>query len=392
MVGPYSKKNRNIMATKTKSKTARIAPKKRAGLKNTSKATRKPVLKKATASSKSGRKPELRKIQPAGDRPSWAPSIRPEMQAVIEKLGSYNAAPLETLSPEKARQNPTPADAVRDLIAENNIKVPTPKVDKADQHIAVSEGELLVRIYTPTKKKKSYPGILYIHGGGWVIATIDTYEASAVAMAEQNEAVVVAVEYRKGPEHKFPAAHTDSFDAYKWMLKHAESLKINPKRVAIVGESAGGNMAINVSIMARDHRKIQSPVAQVLIYPVAQSNTNTPSYKKNENAKPLNKAMMAWFVKHALPSQDAASDPRIDLTRANLQGLPPTTIITAEIDPLMSDGEILRDKLQEAGVKVNYKMFKGVTHEFFGMAAVIPEAKLAQDLATKNLGKYLKKK
>jgi acetyl esterase/lipase len=379
------------MATKAKSKTTRAASKRRPALKKTSKSTLRRVLKKATVSPKSSRKSQVSKIKPTGEKPSWAPSIRPEMQAVIEKLESYIVAPLETLDPQKARQNPTPADAVRDLIAENNIKVPAPKVDKVDQHIAVSEGEILVRIYTPTKIKKSYPGILYIHGGGWVIATIDTYEASAIAMAEQNEAVVVAVEYRKGPEHKFPAGHTDSFDAYKWMLKHAESLKINPKRVAIVGESAGGNMAINVAIMARDHRKIQQPVAQVLVYPVAQSNTNTASYQKYENAKPLNKAMMSWFVKYALPSQDSTKDPRIDLTKANLKGLPPTTIITAEIDPLMSDGEILRDHLQEAGVKVNYKMFKGVTHEFFGMAAVIPEAKLAQDLATKNLGKYLKK-
>ncbi|CAN5371997.1 N/A [soil metagenome] len=383
------------MATTTKSKTGRTAPKKRAVLKkiasNSLKTARKPVAKRKTVIRKPSRKPEVRKVQPAGRKPDWAPTIRPEMQAVIEKLVSYNAAPLETLSPQMARQNPTPADAVKDLIAEKNIKLPIPKVNKVDQHIAVSEGEILVRIYTPTKKKKTYPAILYIHGGGWVIATIDTYEASAIAMAEQNEAVVVAVEYRKGPEHKFPAAHIDSFDAYKWMLKHAETLKINAKRVAVVGESAGGNMAINVSIMARDHRKIQMPVAQVLVYPVAQSNMNTPSYKKNENAKPLSKAMMAWFVKYSLPNEGAASDPRIDLTKADLRGLPPTTIITAEIDPLMSEGEMLRDKLHEAGVKVNYKMFKGVTHEFFGMAAVVPEARVAQDLATKNLGKYLKK-
>ncbi|NOT73584.1 MAG: alpha/beta hydrolase [Cyclobacteriaceae bacterium] len=371
------------MATKNASKTIkrtakkRVAPKKRMAPKKVARAPRKLTAKK--------------KLTPQEKKPSWAPSIRPEMQSVMEKLASYNAPPLETLSPERARQNPTPADAVRDLIAENNIKVPVPKVVVTNQHIAVSEGEIEVRIYTPAKKKKEYPGILYIHGGGWVIATIDTYDASASAMAEQNEAVVVSVEYRKGPEHKFPAAHTDSFDAYRWMLKHSESLKINPKRVALVGESAGGNLAINVAIMARDHKKVELPVAQVLVYPISQSNMNTESYKKNENAKPLNKAMMSWFVKYALPSESAASDPRVDLTKADLNGLPPTTIITAEYDPLLTDGEILRDFLADAGVNVKYKMYKGVTHEFFGMAAVVPEAKEAQELATKNLSKYLKK-
>jgi acetyl esterase len=377
------------MATKAKAKTTRSISKKRVtNKKSAATARRKAAVKKPK---KVIRKPELRKVKPVGGKPDWAPSIRPEMLAVIEKLDSYNASAIETLSAERARQNPTPADAVKDLIAENNIKVPAPKVEKADQHISVSQGEIVVRVYTPTKKKKSYPGILYIHGGGWVIATIDTYEASAIAMAEQNEAVVVAVEYRKGPEHKFPSAHTDSFDAYTWMIKHAESLKIDSKRVALVGESAGGNMAINVAIMVRDHRKIVSPVAQVLIYPVAQPGMNTPSYIDNENAKPLNKAMMHWFVKNALTSEFDAKDPRLDLTKADLSGLPPTTIITAEIDPLMSDGEILRDQLEAAGVKVNYKMYKGVTHEFFGMAAVVPEAKAAQEFATKNLGKYLKK-
>jgi len=129
------------------------------------------------------------------------------------------------------------------------------------------------------------------------------------------------------------------------------------------------------------------PVSTVLVYPVAQSDMNTPSYQKYANAKPLNKAMMGWFVKHALPSPATVKDPRIDLTKAKLNGLPPTTIITAEIDPLMSDGEILRDKLKDAGVEVNYQLYKGVTHEFFGMSAIVPDAKDAQKFAVGKLFK-----
>ena len=217
-----------------------------------------------------------------------------------------------------------------------------------------------------------------------MIADVNVYDASAKGICEGAEAIVVSVEYRKGPENKFPAAHSDAFAAYQWVLKNAASFKADPSKIALVGESAGGNLACNVSIMARD-KKIQLPLYQVLVYPVANNDMNSPSYVKNQNAKPLNKAMMEWFTKNYLPNPSMSSDPRISLVNADLKNLPPTTIIGAEIDPLMSDGEMLRDKLKSAGVNVNYKLYSGVTHEFFGMATLLKEAKEAQELAVNDL-------
>ncbi|MEO5683622.1 MAG: alpha/beta hydrolase [Chitinophagaceae bacterium] len=325
-------------------------------------------------------------VKPNGPKPDWAPGIHPEMQAVIENLVSYNAPAIESLSAADARKNPTPATAVMDLIKENNIAVSLPEVDTVGKNIPVSGGTVHVRIYTPRATMTSYPIILYIHGGGWVIADINTYDASAASMAEQTKSVVVSVNYRQGPEFKFPTAHNDCFAAYEWMLKNAAALKGDTSKVGLLGESAGGNLAANVAIMARD-KHIKTPLAEVLVYPIAQSDMEAPAYIQNAMAKPLNKAMMAWFYKNYLPSQSAVKDPRIDLTKADLKGLPPTTIITAQYDPLQSDGQMLRDKMKAEGIDVTYKDYDGVTHEFFGMAAIVPEAKQAQAFAAGQLNK-----
>lgn len=325
---------------------------------------------------------------PKGPKPEWAPSIHPEMQVVMEKLASYNAKPIETLTPVEARKNPTPTTAVMDLVSENKIPVPAPMADTTGTDIPVAGGSIHARIYSP-KGDGPFPVIVYYHGGGWVIADLDTYDASARGLAEQANAVVVSVHYRQAPEFKFPTAHNDAFAAYQWVWKNLQTLK-GDSMVAVVGESAGGNMAANVSIMARD-KKLPLPVRQVLIYPVANNDMNSPSYQEYAAAKPLNKPMMEWFSKTYLPSMATAADPRIALVKANLKGLPPTTLITAEIDPLMSDGEMLRDKLKEAGVDVNYKNYEGVTHEFYGMAIIVPEAKQAQALVAADLKASFKK-
>lgn len=323
-------------------------------------------------------------FKPAGPAPEWGKSIKPEMQTVIEKLASFGDKPIETLTPAEARKNHTPTDAVMTLVTENNVTVPAPKVDTTGKDIDVAGGKVHLRIYTPKTGNGPFPVIVYYHGGGFVIANLDVYNASAQGLAEQVGAVVVSVAYRLAPENKFPTAHNDAFAAYEWTLKNAASIKADPKKIAVVGESAGGNLAANVSIMARD-KKIMVPLHEVLVYPIAQSDMNTESYQKYASAKPLNKPMMAWFTKHYLNNMAEAKDPRISLVNANLKGLPPTTIITAEIDPLNSDGKMLADKLSAAGVKVDSKNYDGVTHEFFGMAIIVPEAKDAQAYAADQL-------
>lgn len=329
-------------------------------------------------------------LKPAGPAPEWAPTIHPEMQAVIEKLASYGDKPIETLSATAARKNHTPTDAVMDLIKENNITLPAPGVDTVGKEIPVAGGNVHLRIYTPKAGKGPFPVIVYYHGGGFVIANIDVYNASAQGLAEQVGAVVVSVAYRLAPENKFPTAHNDAFAAYEWTLKNAASINADPKKIAVLGESAGGNLAANVSIMARD-KKIMAPLHEVLVYPIAQTDMSTKSYTLYAAAKPLNKPMMSWFTKNYLTTMAEAKDPRISLVDANLKGLPSTTIITAEIDPLNNDGLMLSDKLKAAGVTVDLKNYEGVTHEFFGMAAVVPEAKEAQAYAADQLKKVFGK-
>lgn len=328
-------------------------------------------------------------LKPKGPQPEWGPSIRPEMLAVMEKLASYGDKPIETLNALEARNNHTPTDAVMDLMRENKIRQLPAQTDTTGKDIDVPGGRIHLRIYTPKSSNGPFPLIIYYHGGGFVIADLDVYDASAQGIAEQVNAVVVSVAYRKAPEHKFPTAHNDAFAAYRWALKNANELNADPAKVAVVGESAGGNLAANVSIMARD-AKITIPLYQVLIYPIAQANMETQSYLTYAKAKPLNKPMMAWFTKNYLINAAQAQDPKISLVNADLKGLPSTTIITADIDPLHDDGTMLAEKLSAAGVKVDSRNYVGVTHEFFGMASVVPQAKQAQAYASEQLKNALR--
>jgi acetyl esterase len=341
------------------------------------------VIQKETKDSivKENKKKDLK---PAGEAPEWGKSMTPEMLVVIEKLESLGGKPIETLDAKEARQQPTPADAVLAVMKDYDMTMPPALCDTVNKQIPVTGGTTTIRIYTPKQGTAPYPVIVYYHGGGFVIADLDVYGASAQSLCEQSGAVVVSVEYPKGPEHKFPAAHNVCFDAYKWIIKNAASLHADASKIALVGESAGGNIAINVSILARD-KKIQMPLYEVLVYPVVNNDLNAESYVTYAAAKPLNKPMMEWFVKNYLNTPKQSEDPRISVVRANLNGLPPTLIIGAEIDPLQSEGELLNKKLKDAKVDSQYELYKGVTHEFFGMAAVIPQAKDAQALAVKKI-------
>ncbi len=329
-------------------------------------------------------------LEPAQPKPTWGKDMTDPMAVVIEKLVSFNAPPLVSLSAQEARKQPTPAVATMAVMKEHNIPAPPSNVDTTGRNIPVEGGQIHVRIYTPQTGKSVYPVIVYYHGGGWVIAGLDTYNASAEGLANQAEAVVVSVAYRQAPEFKFPTAHNDSFSAYEWAVKNASSIKGDPKMVALVGESAGGNLACAVSMMARD-KGFQLPVHQVLVYPIAGYDFTTPSYQASANTKPLNTDLMKWFFDKYLKSPADGKNPLISLVTANLKGLPSTTIIAAQYDPLTSEGETLAENLKKAGVDVIRKLYDGTTHEFFGMAAVVPEAKDAQAMAASKLKSAFKK-
>ncbi len=309
-----------------------------------------------------------------------------EMQAVLASHASLNPKPITELSAVEARKQPSPADAVQALLKKTGKSTaPQPVGSIVNRTIPGPGGQIKVRIYTP-KGAGPFPVVVYYHGGGWVIADLDTYDATPRAIANAANAVVVSSHYRQGPEHKFPAAHQDAFAAYKWALANARSIKGDPARVAVLGESAGGGLAGGVSIMARDSG-VQLPLHQVLVYPIAGYDLETPSYREHADAKPLNKPMMAWFFEQYLKSPADGRNPLIDLVRADLKGLPPTTIINAQIDPLRSDGELLAKALEEADVQTEQKTYDGAAHEFFGMGTVVGEAKAAQTMAADGLKK-----
>lgn len=308
-----------------------------------------------------------------------------EMAAVIEKLMELGAKPVHTLTVEEARAQPTPADAVMAVLEDKGESTePEAVANVEDITILGAAGDLEARVYTP-EGEGPFPVIVYFHGGGWVIADLDVYDASPRALANQAGAVVISVHYRQGPEDKFPAAHDDAVAAYTYVIENAQDWNGDSERVAVAGESAGGNLALNVAIAARD-QQLNEPEAVLAVYPVAGSDLNTASYIENQNAVPLGKADIEWFVGNYLNSMEEAMDPMIDIVgAAEVSELPPVTIVAAEIDPLLTEGELLRDKLEAAGVDVAYQNWEGVTHEFFGMAAQVPEAKEAQDFAGERL-------
>ncbi|MEZ0602509.1 alpha/beta hydrolase [Paraburkholderia sp. IW21] len=323
---------------------------------------------------------------PAGTKQMSAPAqAEPHMQKVLDALASLGGKPIETLTPEEARKQPTPADAVKKVLTQEG-KSTAPEEVGSLKHMSIPGpgGDIPIHIYSP-KGKGPFPVMVYYHGGGWVIADTMTYDASPRALANGAKAIIVAVDYRQAPEHPFPAASDDAYAAYQWVLSHAREFQADPHRVAVGGESAGGNLATVVSMMARD-KKTPMPVYELLVYPITNNDFSTPSYLENATAKPLSKPMMEWFFKQYAPDAKEANNPYVSPLKAeSLRGLPPATIITDEIDPLRSEGKAYADRLRSAGVKVSYKNYVGVTHEFFGMGAVVPKAKEAEQKASADL-------
>ncbi|MBC2677965.1 alpha/beta hydrolase [Pseudomonas sp. MBT-2] len=310
-----------------------------------------------------------------------------DMQTVLNKFASFDAKAVEKITAVEARQQPTIADAVKGVLAdEKRDSTPTalvPGVTTRDITVPGAAGSLPATVYTP-EGTGPFPVVLYFHGGGWVFADRKVYDGGARGISKQANAVVVSVDYRRAPENKFPAAHEDALAAYRWLSKNAASLNGDAKRLALAGESAGGNLAVATAVAA--HKAgLTAPKHVLSVYPVAQSNTETESYRKYADAMPLNRPMMLWFIDNVTKGPADAKDPRIDLVHADLKGLPPVTVINAEIDPLRDDGAQLEQALRTAGVSVERKVYPGVTHEFFGTAAVVKKAEEAQAYAGERL-------
>lgn len=311
-----------------------------------------------------------------------------DMQGVLDALSALKGKPVELLDAAEARKQPSPADAVKAVLERSGRSTSpetlVPGVSSRDMAIPGPAGSLPIRIYTP-EGAGPFPIVVYYHGGGWVIADKDTYDGGARGLAKQATAVVVSVDYRRAPEAKFPAQHDDALATYQWAAANAASINGIAGQLELAGESAGGNLAVATAIAVRDGGGPQ-PQHVLAVYPITQvSDFDTPSYKDSEHAKPLNKAMMQWFADKVIANPQDRKDWRLDLIHAELKGLPPVTIVNAQIDPLRSDGDMLADALRKAGNEVEHKLYSGVTHEFFGMAAVVAQAHEAQKFAGRRL-------
>lgn len=325
------------------------------------------------ASAPPPREPMTAKVMP--------PKASADMQAVLDALASLEPLPLTTISPAIARTQPSFADAYAKVAQQRGIALRTNAVTTTDMAYG-TDPEQIVRVYRPAAAtaQSNLPVVVYFHGGGWVIANLDVYDAAPRAIAERMNAVVVSVEYRHAPEDKFPAQHEDAAMAYKYALDNAAKWGGDVNRMAVLGESAGGNLAVATSIYARDNGW-PLPDHIVSVYPIANSSPTLPSRTDSAQAKPLNTAALNWFGFYYMRTKADAQDPRLNLVAANLRGLPPTTIINAQADPLRSDGETLADAMRSAGVSVEQRTYPGTAHEFFGMDKVVRAARDAQDYA-----------
>jgi acetyl esterase/lipase len=312
---------------------------------------------------------------------SGAPAEQNNQAVVDELMGPLHLRPYHSLTPSEARRQPTFTDGVMAVMRARGMPTtPPPGTTERDINVQGAAGPLHALLVKPTGASGRLPVILYFHGGGWVIADSKVYAGGARGMARRANAIVISVDYRRAPEAAFPAQHDDALASYRWVLNHAAGLGGDPGRVAFAGESAGGNLSVATAMLARD-AGLPMPRAILSVYPIAGSDLNTRSYQDTANGPTLNRALMAWFFHYTARNPADLMDPRINLVAANLQGLPPVTIVAAQIDPLRSEGEMLAHRLQSQGVAVERREFAGTTHEFFGADALIPGAREAQDWA-----------
>jgi acetyl esterase len=237
-------------------------------------------------------------------------------------------------------------------------------------------GPIAVRVYRPVLKD-TLPALIYFHGGGFVIGNLDTHDRLCRALANASLCAVIAVDYRLAPEHKYPAAVDDAYAATRYIAEHAAEFGIDPNRIAVGGDSAGGSLATVVCLLSRDRGGPQLKF-QLLIYPWVSFYDESPSMQQYAKDHFLTRDGLDWFRENYLPSRESGLEPSASPTNAaNLQRLPPAMIITAECDPLRDQGEAYARKLEAAGVKVELKRYEGMIHPFLSLAGVVDAGKTA---------------
>jgi acetyl esterase len=299
-------------------------------------------------------------------------TLDPDAAAVFKAFQEAGRPRYETVSPTEARElylkgrvvsNPEPPE----LASVEPLAIPSPT------------GSIPARIYTPVRPRQANglaPCLVFYHGGGWVIGDLDSHDVVCRKLANEGELIVISVDYRLAPEHKFPAAVDDAIEAAKWIAANAKQLDIDASRLMVGGDSAGGNLAAVVAIAARDGNG-PAIAGQLLIYPATDFAMTHPSHSEPETSILLTHSVIKWFRDHYLGDADI-NDWRASPARAKtLAGLPPAYVLTAGADPLRDEGDEYAARLKEAGVPVTYKHFPGQFHGFFTMGKLLQQANIA---------------
>jgi len=296
-------------------------------------------------------------------------SLDPQARSFLDTIAGFGGPPLEQLPLAEARKVPL-----------GLIEFGGPEESMAEvqnRTVRGPSGPIPVRVYRPVKKE-TLPALMFFHGGGFVICNLDTHDRLCRSIAKASGCAVISVDYRLAPEHKYPAAVDDAFAATQYLAEHAAEFGIDPNGIAVGGDSAGGNLAAVVSLLARD-RGGPKLKFQLLIYPLVDFNDQSPSMQQfGQGDHFLSMEGMDWFKKSYLPSAEAAREPSASpINATDFRGLPPAMVITAECDPLRDQGEAYARKLEAAGVPVELKRYAGMIHPFLSLAGIIDAGKTA---------------
>ena len=307
-----------------------------------------------------------------------SPVVEPATGLLLEQMRAGGGKPLYEMT----------VDDVRAMMVGSSQVLAGPRVEVdsvVDRTLATAVGDVPVRIYTPAgAQSRPLPLLGYFHGGGFVGGDLDTHDGTARYLCQNSEAIVVAVHYRRPPEHKFPAAVDDAQATVAWMADHARELGGDASRLALAGDSAGGNLATVVAQMAAEGHGPRLAY-QALFYPLVDFTLGTSPSRTQFGGGDyfLSNRDMAWFREHYLADPSQATDPRVSpLLASDLHGLPPTLIVAAECDLLNDEGRAYADRLAAAGVPVEYRCFSGTIHAFMSFAGAIPIGREALEFAS----------
>jgi acetyl esterase len=296
--------------------------------------------------------------------------LDPQARFVLDQMAAQGGLEVQDQTPEQAR---AAFDAMR-------LPLPIEEVAHVeDRTIQGPAGAIPVRVYRSAAAPTPAAALVYFHGGGWVLGSLDSHDGLCRALANKTNAVIVSVDYRLAPEARYPAAADDCYAATRWVSEHGAQIGVDGTRIAVGGDSAGGNLAAVVSLMARD-RSGPALRHQILTYPVADHDFERASYRDNAEGYLLTRGAMQWFWDHYVPNRPQRDEAYASPLRAEkLVGLPPATVITAEYDPLRDEGEAYAARLREAGVATVATRYDGQIHGFVSLFEVFDQGKAGVD-------------